>query len=136
MCSTHKILVELNHPIEPIVCSSIFGKRLSISPFLPNGLAFVNNTIYGTIRSKIELTPFTITSEADKMLPVIIHIGGNNFFLFFIALEATLTKADTSSSFQFTALHNSATVFGVTRNLFIFSTMSEWFEKQLKVLEK
>ena len=84
MCSTHKILVELNHPIEPIVCSSIFGKRLSISPFLPNGLVFVNNTIYGTIRSKIELTPFTITSEADKMLPVIIHIGGNNFFLFFI----------------------------------------------------
>ena len=83
MCSTHKILVELNHPIEPIVCSSIFGKGLSISPFLPNGLVFVNNTIYGTIRSKIELTPFTITSDADKKLPFIIHIGGNTLFLFY-----------------------------------------------------
>ena len=84
MCSAHKILVELDHTIHPILCSSLFGKELSISPSLPNGLVFVNNTIYGTIHSKIELTPFTITSDADKKLPFIIHIGGNTFFYFII----------------------------------------------------
>lgn len=77
-CDTTFSTVEIKKPINPIICSDMYNNPLVISPSLPGGLVFENNTIYGVSTECRELVAYTITSIAENTNSFIIQLGSKN----------------------------------------------------------
>lgn len=80
-CTDHRIIGYDGMNITRVVCWDDFGSPLNITENLPNGLYFVNNTIFGNPVGGMPLHPYYVTSKRDIQHPFTIYIGSNNVFI-------------------------------------------------------
>ena len=75
-CDCGSVNVVRHIEMNPIHCEGTRNEELEITPELPDGLIFVNNTIHGNPKEGMEFRVYTITSKFGESDPFYLQLGG------------------------------------------------------------